>query len=304
MGDILKVQGIYANGYGILSKMVMRDKRLHIIARAIYSYIATYAGAGETAFPGRDLICKDLGINKNTYTKYLGQLKDYDYIRIEQSVGEKGTFGNNIFTIVSVPVFPENEIHPNWQKEKAKLNYNTVSQEIGHGDTIEEDIQPCPNSPYTVKWDTNNNNIFNNNNINNNIDTNTNSVNIGDSENGSVVVVKNAQQDQPGYKNETAQPESNGEAVFSLSEELKARMAALDESLLSPAWLEIIKDYNCHQIEKALEVVSQQKAVKNVGGLFRAALEEGWQPGKEIKKSIRAGPKQVDKDKYKDFYLS
>ena len=61
----------------MVGKYVMQDRELHVIAKAIYSYVCTF---GNGAFPGRDKICYDLQINKNTYAKYMKQLVDYGYI--------------------------------------------------------------------------------------------------------------------------------------------------------------------------------------------------------------------------------
>ncbi|WP_227766331.1 helix-turn-helix domain-containing protein [Zhaonella formicivorans] len=284
MADLLRVEGIYSQGFGMLSKKIMRDRRIHVIAKSIYAYIITYAGAGETAFPGREMICSDLGINKNTYTKYLGQLKDYDYVRIEQSVGEKGTFGNNIFTIVSIPAFPENEIHPNWQKEKenAKLKNKTVSQEIGHGNTTEQDVQPCPISPYTVKWDTNNNNIFNNNNIyNNNNDLDTNYLldnnEAAQEQEKVVVVVENTPEQKP-----EKEP---------LVSEVREALCEIDPELVDESHVEIWKKYEPEKILQAVAVLKQQKQVESVTGFLIKALENGWKPGKVYKG--RASPNKV-----------
>ena len=65
--DLLQVQGRMALGYGIIPKLAMQDQRLTIEAKAIYSYFCSYAGAGTTAFPGRNKILHDLKISKDRY---------------------------------------------------------------------------------------------------------------------------------------------------------------------------------------------------------------------------------------------
>ena len=42
---------IFSMGYGHIAKLVMKDKDLTVEAKAIYSYIASYAGASDTAYP-------------------------------------------------------------------------------------------------------------------------------------------------------------------------------------------------------------------------------------------------------------
>ena len=138
MEDIIKLQGIFENGYGFIAKKVMKDKNLNVISKAIYSYICSYSGKGQDAFPSQSLICFDLGISKGTLSKYMKELKENGYIKVRQE-NSKGKFSRNIYTI---------------------------------------NIVPCIISPYTVKTDTqitvhgqidtNNNSSNNNNNYNNN----------------------------------------------------------------------------------------------------------------------------------------
>ncbi|MFV0518567.1 MAG: helix-turn-helix domain-containing protein [Aminipila sp.] len=103
VADILRVEGIMAQGYGLNPKIVMRDKRLTTTAKAIYAYISSFAGAGNQAFPNRDLMIEELQINKNTYYKHMKILTDTDYIRIERTKGANGVFDKNIYIIVALP---------------------------------------------------------------------------------------------------------------------------------------------------------------------------------------------------------
>lgn len=84
--DFIQMQGINSLGFGIIPKLVMQDKRLTIQAKAIYGYFCSYAGAGRTAFPGREKIVSDLKISKDSYYKHFNLLKKYGYI---QTVQEK-----------------------------------------------------------------------------------------------------------------------------------------------------------------------------------------------------------------------
>lgn len=103
MTDFIKLQGIFENGYGFIAKKVMKDKRLDIYSKAIYSYICSYTGKGSDAFPSQKLICADLGISKDTLYKYLKQLKELGYITTKQENGNKGKFTNTIYTVNLVP---------------------------------------------------------------------------------------------------------------------------------------------------------------------------------------------------------
>lgn len=96
--DILKGIEINSAGYGTISKLAMQDRRLHITAKAIYAYFNSYTGSGDCCFPTRAKICFDLGISNDTFGKYLKQLIDTGYIKVEQ-VKEKGRFSHNVYTI-------------------------------------------------------------------------------------------------------------------------------------------------------------------------------------------------------------
>ncbi len=107
--NILEVEGINAQGFGMIAKMVMLDQRLTIEAKAIYSYFCSYAGGGSTAFPSLSKIVYDLKISKDRYYKHFKLLVECGYITIRQTK-DKGKFANNIYRIMSNPVScPQNE---------------------------------------------------------------------------------------------------------------------------------------------------------------------------------------------------
>ena len=91
---------VLEDGYGVVGKKVMRDKRLGVIAKAIYCYLATF---GNGSYPSRSLITEELGINKDTYTKQLAQLKNLGYVRVEQVRTNGGVFKHNVYFIEQVP---------------------------------------------------------------------------------------------------------------------------------------------------------------------------------------------------------
>lgn len=97
--DELKGEGILSKGYGIIPKLIMKDKSLSIEAKGIYAYIASYAGSGTTAFPSVDLICGDLNISENRFHKNKKLLIDYGYIEVERVRDKAGSFGKNVYTI-------------------------------------------------------------------------------------------------------------------------------------------------------------------------------------------------------------
>ena len=96
---------IDSKGYGKIYKAVMRDRRLPILAKAIYAYFCAYAGCGRQAYPKREKILRDLGVNKDTYTKHLGLLVERGYI-----VKERTATGNLYTILQSIPAYSTPEI--------------------------------------------------------------------------------------------------------------------------------------------------------------------------------------------------
>ncbi|WDU82814.1 helix-turn-helix domain-containing protein [Caloramator sp. Dgby_cultured_2] len=128
-------------GYGFIPKQVMDDERLTIESKAIYSYLAAYAGSDGYAYPSLELITKKLKITKNRFYKHLNLLIQYGYVVKQQTLNEKNKYDKVFYFLVP---FPQNE-------ETNKI--------------------PFPYFPYTGNRPQTNNNITNNNinNINNNI---------------------------------------------------------------------------------------------------------------------------------------
>lgn len=77
-----KKDSIYAEGYGVIAKRPMRDKRLTPEAKAIYAYICSFAGAGNTSFPGAELMMSELHMSDKRFYKHRKLLIDYGYIEI------------------------------------------------------------------------------------------------------------------------------------------------------------------------------------------------------------------------------
>lgn len=103
--DILRVEGVKAKGFGVVPKVVMRDRDLSVFAKAIYAYFCSLSGKGNSAFPGRDLILNSLKISKDAYYSGLKELTEQGYIVVEQeNAGGRGVgFRRNVYTIVARP---------------------------------------------------------------------------------------------------------------------------------------------------------------------------------------------------------
>lgn len=151
-------KSILDRGYGMVGKYVMQDRELHVIAKAIYSYVCTF---GNGAFPGRDKICYDLQINKNTYAKYMKQLVDYGYITVIQSRSGNQKFFRNTYEINLDPQrvleLRAEKVEQPEESAPDRSIVETVSHEIGHGEKAAESTRPI--SWDTVKADTNNTSV-------------------------------------------------------------------------------------------------------------------------------------------------
>ena len=103
MTDSMEVKynknSILRDGYGIIPKIVMRDKNLSIEAKAIYAYLIAFAGDKKTCYPSRDLMCEELGISINRFTKHLKTLKESGYIKVER-IKSGNLKAKNIYEII------------------------------------------------------------------------------------------------------------------------------------------------------------------------------------------------------------
>lgn len=150
--NTVKLEGVLSKGYGIVPKLVMKDKDLTAEAKAIYAYLASYAGGGETAFPSVSLICEDLGFGKNRFYTHRKNLIEKGYIKVERKRKEKG-FSNNIYTLVQTVCIQNKDI-----RNESSQNACIQNEDIGNEDMQNEDTNN----------NRSNNNSINNNSINNN----------------------------------------------------------------------------------------------------------------------------------------
>lgn len=104
LNDKLEIEGVNADGYGIMPKIVMQDKRLTIEAKAIYAYIVSFAGAGNTAFPSAKKILNDLQISENRFYKHRKILIEYNYITVSPVFNDKRQIIRNIYKLISNPI--------------------------------------------------------------------------------------------------------------------------------------------------------------------------------------------------------
>ena len=104
-GGIVVMQGIYENGFGLISNAVMRDPRLSCVSKAIYSYITSFTGAGKnSSFPSVKTILEELKLSRVTYYKHRAPLLELGYIRVVRKPKVGNRYGGNIYVIQ--PIVP------------------------------------------------------------------------------------------------------------------------------------------------------------------------------------------------------
>ncbi|MGB3161578.1 MAG: DnaD domain protein [Carnobacterium sp.] len=153
MKDQLEVEGILSKGYGVIPKLVMKDKDLTIEAKAIYAYISSYAGNGTEAFPSIELICSDLDIGENRFHKHKKSLISKGYIEVRRERDGKGVWGKNVYTIKSMII-----------KNPTRQNEVMDDTPTRHYPCMDE---PSMDGP-TLDNDGTNNNSLTNNSLNSN----------------------------------------------------------------------------------------------------------------------------------------
>ncbi|WP_227845450.1 DnaD domain protein [Clostridioides sp. ES-S-0145-01] len=149
---------ILSDGYGLSPQLVARDSWLTTGARALYFYLSSFAGASGTCYPSRDIMTHELGINKDTFSKYLNELKMSGYIKVYKNKTREGRMQNNIYEIVFDRSYIEGHISIRCKKENKKKPCPKKA-----------DMEPCPNLPDMAQPDMEKSDTISNSIINNSI---------------------------------------------------------------------------------------------------------------------------------------
>jgi hypothetical protein len=283
--DILRAEGVNVQGFGTIPKAVMKSREISLGAKALYAYIRSYCGGGESAWPGRDLIMADLGINsKTTYYKYLNELKEEDLIRVEQKVDEGGKFSKNVFTVVEVPNPDKKAPCPK------KCDTDTVSQK-----------NRVPKNGTPKKWDTNINsniNINSKENNNNNKDTSINKVtnNIENKKSNDVVESRQEKNcmgkiDESSIRLKELIIKDGEEVGIPIDDYIAGQMIKVGRG----------DEKRIRQAVKAAAQWAEGKEVRNWYGVLIRAVADGRKPSPE---NETASKKIGRKDKYRELYMN
>ncbi len=95
-------------GFGYVYQNVMRDKLLTPEAKAIYAYLASFAGNYEKCYPGTSLMMDELLMSKERFYKHMNLLVNQGIVVKQQEMN--GTkFAKNTYVINPFPGFPTTE---------------------------------------------------------------------------------------------------------------------------------------------------------------------------------------------------
>ena len=174
--NLLLVEGVNAQGYGTIPKLVMKDRRLTPQAKAIYAYFCSYAGCGSTAFPKVSQIMYDLNISNKTYYKHFDLLTEFGYITVVKIKKEGNKFDNNIYKLNTNPkkTVVENlhngEENIELSTENIQKKEKNVDNPVDNSRSVDSPswknsmTQISTTRNYTTNINNNNINSFNNNN--------------------------------------------------------------------------------------------------------------------------------------------
>lgn len=102
---------------GSVEQRVMRSEKVSYGAKALYGYLASFAGEKDECFPALATILKETGLSKNTFYKYIKELEELNVIKRTQRFGK-----STVYKFV--------DYLKNFRANKNKEE-NTVAQNLG-----------------------------------------------------------------------------------------------------------------------------------------------------------------------------
>ena len=149
----LQSTSILSNGYGLIPKKITRDKELTMEAKAIYGYLASFAGSGGYCYPSKELMISELGTTEKRFNKNIKILKEHGYIKVHKR--RKGNRNDSNLYELLIDI---RDI------EIAKKEFDTSRFDSGQFDRVQNDSGQFD----SVQNDPPNINSLNSNSINNN----------------------------------------------------------------------------------------------------------------------------------------
>ncbi|MCH5297274.1 MAG: hypothetical protein J1E85_06350 [Ruminococcus sp.] len=144
----LSLDGINANGFGFIPKLIMQDTRLSIKAKGLIAFFYSLVQAGCRAYPHRSTICTFLQISKEVYYNALNQLIEYNYITVKQRHNKNGRFSVNDYILNSNPCQENKDI----KKTKENTDKSPCSENCDITDSgLNSKISPCQENEDIIK---------------------------------------------------------------------------------------------------------------------------------------------------------
>lgn len=150
MTDMLVMESVGAQGFGTVPKLVMLDARLTAQAKAIYSYFASFAGAGTAAFPRRSTIMRDLNLSITTYYTHFNMLVDLGYLTVERRKNN-GRFDVSLYRLTDSVEAPPRKGNRKAMSEKSRHGRNGGT--IGNFEDKGEAEPPSGCRPYPASFE-------------------------------------------------------------------------------------------------------------------------------------------------------
>ena len=85
-------------GFTQIPNYVLRDKRLSFGARLTYSLLLSYAWQEGSCFPGQERIAQELGVSRQSVSRFLQELREAPYIDWER----RGLGKTNVYYILDI----------------------------------------------------------------------------------------------------------------------------------------------------------------------------------------------------------
>ena len=95
-------------GFGVVYQEVLRNENLSPESKAIYAYLAGFAGKGNTCYPARKMMLAELGMSETRFSKHMNPLIALGVVSVERE-RNGNVYGKNIYTISHEIQIVENE---------------------------------------------------------------------------------------------------------------------------------------------------------------------------------------------------
>jgi uncharacterized phage protein (TIGR02220 family) len=146
--------------YGIVYQNVLRSSELSPESKAIYGYLASFAGCKNTCFPSRKMMLKELQMSETRFSKHMNPLIALGVVSVTRE-RNGNVYGKNIYTINhEIQIIEnqdsrcsENESAENESAENLSTNSNSINikninnkniNNKEHKDIVEKNLDKPP----------------------------------------------------------------------------------------------------------------------------------------------------------------